>query len=99
MVGKVARVLVMLEDYGKGHGVVCLLFLHGESFTGVLAGGDATKVVVVVGDLCACPDPALLVQAVSSGGEHEWLHAVVELAVWLLAVDDVEAIGDAWFVF
>ena len=33
----------------------------------------------------------------SGNGEHERLHAIVELAVWLLTVDDVEAIGHSRF--
>lgn len=93
MVSKVAGVLVVLKGHREGHGVVGL-FLLQESPPVI---GDII-IVAVVGDLGACPDPALLIQPKSCLREHQGLHAIVELAVRLLTVDDVEAIGHPGFV-
>ena len=90
MVGKVAGVFIVLEHYGKGHRVVGLPLPP-------IAAGD-TVVVAVICDLGTSSDPALLIYPVSCGGEHQRLHTIVELAVWLLAVDDIEAIGHPWLV-
>ena len=100
MIGKIASIIIVLKDHREGHGVESLPLLGGrQSLAGALGGVLSHHVVVtVVGDLGASPDPALLVQPVSRGGEHEWLHAKVELTVGFLAVDDVEAVGDPWSV-
>ena len=42
-------------------------------------------------------DSALLILPVSCGGEHQRLHTIVELAVWLLTVD-VEAMVTPGFL-
>ena len=50
------------------------------------------KVVFVVGDIGASPDPAREPKLGLSGRIQQWLHAKVELAVGLLTVDDVESV-------
>lgn len=96
MIGKIAGIIIMLKDDRESHGVVSLPLLARHPFTGPPVSHNV--IVAVVGDLGARPDPALLIQPVGGGGEHERLHAKVELTVGLLTVDDVEAISDPRFV-
>ncbi len=93
MIGKVASVFLVLKDDRECHCVVRFLLPSREwPLAGSFAIGD-DKVIAVVGDLCAGPDPALLIETKGCRREHQRLHAVVELAVWFLAVDDVESVG------
>lgn len=92
MIGKIASVFVMLEDNRERHSVVVLPLLQVPHIS------PRTEVVAVVRYLGASSDPALAIQLESSCREHQWLHAVVELTTGLLAVDDVEAIGNSGFV-
>lgn len=82
----------MLKDHREGHGVVGLPLFAGCPFVSTPIPHHI--VIAVVRDLSARSDPALLIQPVGSGGEHERLHAKIELTVWLFTVDYVEAISD-----
>jgi len=50
------------------------------------------KVVFIVGDIGASPDPAWEPKLGLSGRVQQWLHAKVKLAVGFLTVDDVESV-------